>query len=79
MGGNQTTGLNKQYCIRGLERYQSLALNAEMHSHRLMRHQTALKEQRRQRRAGAGAGGISDAVRMQQSVNRMSVWALRRA
>jgi hypothetical protein len=74
MGGNLTKDLCKHYCLRGLEPYQSPSLNAEMHSHRCMHHQTVLKEQKRQLRAG-----ICDPVRIQQQVSHMSEWALRRA
>jgi hypothetical protein len=74
MGGNLTKELCKHYCLRGLEPYQSPSLNAEMHSHRFMNHQTVLKEQKRQQRAS-----ISDPVRIAQQVTHMSEWALRRA
>jgi hypothetical protein len=74
MGGNLTKELCKHYCLRGLEPYQSPSLNAEMHSHRCMHHQTVLKEQKRQRKAN-----ITDPVRIAQQVSHMSEWALRRA
>lgn len=74
MGGNLTKELCKHYCLRGLEPYQSPSLNAEMHSHRCMHHQTVLKEQKKQRRAST-----CDPARIAQQVSHMSEWALRRA
>jgi hypothetical protein len=74
MGGNLTKDLSNHYCLRGLEPYQSSSLNAEMHSHRCMYHQTVLKEQRLQKRAG-----IVDPDRIHEQVSHMSSWALRRA
>jgi hypothetical protein len=74
MGGNLTKELCKHYCLRGLEPYQSPSLNAEMHSHRCIHHQTVLKEQKRQRRAST-----CDPERIAQQVGHVSEWALRRA
>jgi hypothetical protein len=73
-GGDLTKELCKHYCLRGLEPYQSPSLNAEMHSHRCMHHQTVLKEQKRQRRAST-----RDPERIANQVSHMSEWALRRA
>lgn len=47
--------LEEFYCLRGLEPYQSAALNAEMHSHRYLHYHAVLSEQAKQRREGTHA------------------------